>query len=288
MGYAHLMKKLASPARYFVAVVFAYFSSERAGLAAVAYDDASDPAYSGGWTNGSNGGYGFGPWVLAHPTPATAFGIGPSTENDDGLDDGTIGGLVGDGDIGTAFRLRGDAGIATAGRRFLSGPLGIGETFSIDFDNGWQNETTYSIRLYETDAFFAPANLSFSVTLQLGSAYEYTDIGSGFGWLPHGTEGVRFEFTLTGEIDYGTYTNYAYSATLTRRDGSSATLTGEVGSRPNYIEALHKIPHGGDPVREGFYINNLSIVPEPSSALLALIGLGLLGLCGRHRLNGSS
>lgn len=257
--------------------------SRSAHASFIAYDSASDPAYSAGWTNGSNGGYGFGPWVLAHPSLSNAFGLGASTANGDGLDDGIIGGLPSDGDIGSAFRLRGESATATAGRLFLSGALNTGETFSIYFDNGIQNETVYGIDLYETDSSFSPINLAFTVFLHLGSGYEYADIGSNFGVLPHGTEGIRLDFTLTGEVDYGSYTNYAYSASLTRLDGATASWTGEVGYRPNYVQVRHLIPVGGDPVAEAFYVNNMSIVPEPSAAVFLILGAGFVARYARKR-----
>ncbi|MCS6772209.1 MAG: PEP-CTERM sorting domain-containing protein [Kiritimatiellae bacterium] len=260
------------------------FIATSASASFIAFDSASDPAYSGGWTNGSNGGYGFGPWVLTHPFPSIAFGIGPSTENDDGVDDGVLWGLANDGDIGNAFRLRGVDQTATAGRRFLHGPLTVGQTFSIEFDNGWQNEALYAIRLYETDSSFNPINLSFEVFLQLSAFYER---GPGDTWLQHGTEGVRLDFTITGTVDYGSYTNYAYSATLTRRDGVASNVTGEVSYLPNYVQAANLVPFGGNPVREGFYINRMSIVPEPASVAFIALGAAVIGFARRknfHRM----
>ena len=49
-----------------------------------AADNAADPAYSGGWTNGSNGGTGFNPWTLTATSPSVdtnGFFTGSSTNN---------------------------------------------------------------------------------------------------------------------------------------------------------------------------------------------------------------
>ena len=250
----------------------------------IAFDSASDPAYGGGWTNGSNGGYGFGPWNLSHPSPSTTFGIGPSTANGDGLDDGVYNGVPSDGDIGIALRLQGTNFTATAGRLFSSGRLAIGQTFSIDFDNGdYGYETRYAIQLYQTDSSFNPVDLAFELFLHLGSFYGYLDTGFGTTTLiEYGTEGLRFSFSLTGEIDYGTATNYSYVASLVRADGVSTSWTGEVAYRPDYLQLEHSIPIGADATVNGFYVNNLSIVPEPSTLAILVCGAGCLWLRTRY------
>jgi hypothetical protein len=104
----------------------------------LAYDDASAPAYSGGWTHGSNGGYGFGPWTLMFNNAILT--IGDSATNGDGVDDGITYGSIGDGDIntaGVAWRFFPDYfGFAYAARPFTGGALNIGQPFSIDIDIG--------------------------------------------------------------------------------------------------------------------------------------------------------
>ena len=48
----------------FLAVLCLLFSLFSANAALPAFDTAADPAYDSGWTNGSNGGYGFAPWQI--------------------------------------------------------------------------------------------------------------------------------------------------------------------------------------------------------------------------------
>lgn len=99
-----------------------------------AYDDASDPAYAGGWTNGSNGGFGFAPWqLLTFGFGSGQFALQSSTSNGDGDSNS-------DGDIDTAgvsWGLLADSyTFALAARPFTGGPLQPGQSVAIDFDLG--------------------------------------------------------------------------------------------------------------------------------------------------------
>src|SRR5438045_3560663 len=81
-----------------------------------AADFATDPAYSGGWAAGQNGGFGFGAWSFngTDPTPA-----------------GTYQAMSFSSPIGTSWTLAthaNNSGLANAGRGIVGGLL-PGQTF---------------------------------------------------------------------------------------------------------------------------------------------------------------
>lgn len=244
----------------------------------LAADAAWDPAYAGGWTNGSNGGYGFAPWIFSPAASHANAGyyIGSSTSNGDGLDNGLVGGAAGDLDIDTgpffsvSWGLYGNNGAsATAVRPFTGGGLDPGQTFSIDFDNG-DVEAPGEIILAFMDVFFNPLfQVSFSGG---GSYYEYIDVaGVSTTAVAFGDEGLRFSMTMTGPTNY--------TASLVRRDGVSDTWSGDLTAAPGVFVAIHDKGAGTNSgVRFDFFINNMEIVPEPST--IALAALGVIGLAG--------
>ena len=99
-----------------------------------AFDNASDPAYTGGNFNGANGGTGFGPWVVspANNTSNALWFIASSTTN------GTnpSGGIDSTG--GKSWgSFANNSGTGTAVRAFSAGALVVGQTFTLDMDNGY-------------------------------------------------------------------------------------------------------------------------------------------------------
>ena len=102
----------------------------------IAADYATNSTYASGWTNGQNGGYGFGAWSFSgtDTTPAGQYqGIGSSSP------------------IGTAWTLStysGSTGLANAGRA-IPGGLQPGQTFEtvIQNPNTWQG--TYAYRGFD-------------------------------------------------------------------------------------------------------------------------------------------
>lgn len=102
--------------------------------AQIAADDASN--YSGGWTNGSNGGSGFGAWDLSTGGDATLSIANPA--------DSGISGMPAE-----SFRLTGSTGYATANRDF-SEPMSVGNIFRIQWGNNWDTngEGNKGVNLY--------------------------------------------------------------------------------------------------------------------------------------------
>jgi len=107
-----------------------------APAAQIAYDSAGDSAYNSGFTQGSDGGYGWGGgWSISSPMFAA---VGDSTTNGPGS-------LAGAGDInsprvpgGRAWGLNWN----NQASRPFAGALGVGQTFSVDYDNGFTGPVT--------------------------------------------------------------------------------------------------------------------------------------------------
>ena len=263
---------------------------------APAADNASSYAYNpGNWPNGSNGGFGFAPWVLSVSVGgAGGHFIWKSTANADGLDDGIVGGVAGDGDIDTTIGPSPDVptwppanvtvprswgmwnagGVTDAIRPFTGGPLAIGQTFSVDFDNGWVNTgQTVGIGLQNA----AGLNLWEVYFVGGGNVYVNNDAAGPVNTtVGYGDEGLHVDFTLTGPA--------AYTMTLTRRDGVNQTIAGGLMNPQgdqNIVQfrAFNSGGPGGDPYN--FYVNSLQIIPEPST--FGLVSLGLLGALALRR-----
>lgn len=103
----------------------------------IASDNASNGNYPGGiWTSGSNGGSGFGPWLISSGTDgiagvADAFIGDPAVSGLSGLANPSFG-LV-------AYSNPQNAVNFVTAARTLSSPLSIGSTFSIDWGIKWAN-----------------------------------------------------------------------------------------------------------------------------------------------------
>ncbi|MCS6772325.1 MAG: hypothetical protein NZ740_09930 [Kiritimatiellae bacterium] len=251
-----------------------------AHAANLAADDASDPAYSGGWGVGLNGGYGFGAWILVPPQPTNAmssshgFYIGSSTANADGWDDASINGLHGDLDIDTGASSPAAWGMyantflsAFAIRPFTGGPLSSGQTFSVDFDNGYiQSGGEVSLGFLDADS-----NFVFRVYFTGGLTNYYSQDYFGIldTGLDYGDEGLNLTVVMTSATNY--------LATITRRDSSAAVFGGSMSGLPVAFGAVNQ--NAGEGTRYDFFINSMSIVPEPS--VVSMIAIGLSGLAVR-------
>jgi hypothetical protein len=247
--------------------------------AQLASDNAADPAYSGGWTNGSNGGTGWGGgWILLANNSAGYY-IGSSTANNPSGD------LNHDGDINTPANATGSAwglffhgtGFADAVRPF-AGSLAIGQTFLISMDNGNTSQV----------AGFGLQNSSgdyvWKFFLSASAPGYVVDDGANdtlLSIIPT-REGLRISFTLTGQD--------SYSATITELanviggPGGSQTITGTLDN--NGDEAITQVQlfnsPGVSPANDVFF-NSMSIIPEPSCYWLTITALLSLLLVHRKR-----
>ncbi len=237
-------------------------------------DSADDPAYSGGWTNGSNGGSGFGPWTVGgiddnnDGTNNAGVFIGSSANNGDG-DTNSDGDIDSSGDAWGTFANTDDL---AQGVRSLSGTLSVGQTFSIDMDNGFvdgavgvglQNNTGRTL----WEFFFQGGQANYRVSDAAG----VNDTGIGFT-----DEGVSLDFTLT--------TATGYSLGIEDGNGNTDTVTGTLlnpaGGQDIAQVRVFNFNGGGGASNDAFF-NNMAVVPEPGT--MALFGIATAGLVALRR-----
>lgn len=246
--------------------------------ASVAVDQASN--YTA-WTNGSNGGSGFGAWQLTPSSNSNnaGFFLGNSANN----------GSVPSGNInsanGTAFGLYANSGqTASAVRPFTGGALAVGQTLSLQMDNGWiDNSRVVGFSLQTSgganvlEFYFRGGTANYIINVggvETTTAVAYTD------------GGLSLAFTLTSPT--------TYALDVTRLVNSQVfNLTGSFGS-PASIERLRlfNFSAGGGGAYDAFF-NHLRIgevpTPPPPDPVIplptaSLMGMALLaGLMGRRR-----
>jgi hypothetical protein len=227
-------------------------------VSAVSYfDSASDSAYADGWAIGDNGGTGFGAWS------GNATGGGGLYRGASGLNITPSWAIYAGGGSGNSYTVT----------RSFSSPLGIGETFTMDFgytgvaDGGEIGEI--GINLLSGGAF--RLGLKFiggqpKWLLNDGGSNFSTDIS----WAG-GTPGTTLKYSFTRGIDNSYSINLNHSGAGTY-DGNNYTASSGNMSIDS-VQIYSNAQGGGQNV--GF--NNFAIVPEPSSlSLLALSGLALL------------
>lgn len=93
--------------------------------AAVIADDTGDN-YGAGWTDGSNGGTGFGAWAITINGDSAAAIGDPATAGITGM-------------AINSFRMSGTTGYVDANRAFAA-PLNVGDTFSLQWGNNWDTD----------------------------------------------------------------------------------------------------------------------------------------------------
>ena len=237
------MKKLLIAAVASIALYSGAFAATNAS------DNASTANYPGGtWTTGSNGGTGFGNWTLTS-TPAGGFS------------GSYIGGTaIGDPTFGL-FSGGNAAATMTALRPFTGGGLTAGQSFGVTIGN--------------TVTIGNPGNIGLSLMSGGSARWTLKFVGGGANWLLN-----------DGGTDFSSGQAYAANSplalTFTYNGGSSYSYTFGTGSGNNFTAAadisnldgvqFFSVNQGGG---ENMGINNLSVVPEPSTyALLALSAAG--------------
>jgi hypothetical protein len=246
------MKKFLTAAVMSVAISSGAFAANNAS------DNASTANYPGGtWTTGSNGGTGFGNWTLTS-TPAG----------------GSAGSYIGGTAIGNPsfgiFSSGNNAATMTALRPFTGGGLTAGQSFGVTIGN--------------TLTIGNPGNIGLSLMSGGSARWTLKFVGGGTEWQLN-----------DGGSDFGAGQAYAantpLSLTFTYNGGSSYSYTFGTGSGNNFTAAadisnldgvqFFSVNQGGG---ENMGINNLSVVPEPSTyALLALSAVAFGGYVARRR-----
>jgi hypothetical protein len=225
-------------------------------------DQASDPAYDGGWNNGTDGGTAstFGAWLLTSEGANSGRFIGSSI---------TVGSPGADiNSAGESFGMFGHTGQASeAFRDFNGNALAVGQTFSFDMAVNFRNgQKGVDIRNSSDVAIF-----NFNIG-NLGGGDAYT---------------VQFAATGNGSIGntYSANTAFHLSFTQTSLTGGtwSITRSGGVtdldsGTYSGVIEnfKFYNDSTDGSASANNLFFNNLTVVPEPAAALLGSLGMLLL------------
>lgn len=231
-------------------------------FAQLAYDDASDVAYSGGFNDSSNGGYGFGAWTIV-ANQGTGFG-------------GAFIGNPGDASISgmgsTAFGLYanpGASGASVDAIRSFSTALSAGQTFSFQWGLNWDADGSGNkgFSLYS-----GGAGGTELININMGGSAAITINGNSM-FSNYGAQGFVLNFQM---LDANTLRVHGIG-----RDGSeSYDDTFDVtGATVDTFKFYASDLASGDERQP--YFNNLQVVPEPSTIVLGLVGV--VGLIAARR-----
>lgn len=250
------------PVRFYLAswVLVALLLGPLASWANAQSDNASQPAYSSGWTSGSNGGSGFGAWTLINGPANSGFFIGNSNNN------GSMGGPGINTGTGVAWGMYANTGsFAFATRPFLSN-LMVGDVFRVSMDNGFINSgAIVGFGLTDTSG-----QSRFNFQFQGGASnYQIIDAGGVITTtLPFTDGGLDATLTMTGANNY--------SLSVTRlADNSTYSTTGVLGGTANAAVGgfIAFNINAGSGSSNDAYFNKLGITPVPEPT-------GILAMCG--------
>jgi Carbohydrate esterase, sialic acid-specific acetylesterase len=238
----------------------------------IAADSAGDFAYSNPWPyqwiSGDNGGVGFGPWTLtAYNTGG--FYVGDSTQNGF-IPSGGINVLNTYNSLNLSWGLWANSSTGPAeifACRPFNSPLGVGQTFEIFVDTGWNDgvegfvlrsgNITTNKNVGERFEFLHTANNNYSI---FGAVYSNTAVG----WTDGG---VKVDFTLMS-MD-------TYSITISGLvSGASQTITGALqGISGSSIDSVALFDENINSASPNFdlYFNSMSIISEPRITSIQLL-----------------
>jgi len=259
----------------------ALMASHCSGQTILASDSASDPAYSGGWAAGQNGGTGFGAWSFngTDPTPA-----------------GTYQGISTSSSLGTSWALMANStssGLANAGRS-INGGLQAGQMFQtviqnpvnnngggytyrgfdILFTSGTDNnvggDNTSALRLSVFDFYNASMNWTINDATHTSSA-----LHTGLSGITTGASGMIVDLTLNSSTDY----------TLTLAPQSSPnspyySVSGTIASPIDYVDFrnYNTTSSGPTDTADNFNVGSMEIMAVPEPSVFSLCGVGIASL----------
>lgn len=247
-----------------VVLAAAAIASVTAQGAIVASDNGSN--YGSGWTNGSNGGFGFGAWSFA--TQGGGY-KGAYVGNPSNI------GVTGMGSSALALYANGGGNAGIFALRSFNNALGVGDSFSLDWGINWDSGTGQKSIILFTGSGFSTYALqvsnqgSASISVLAATSGLVSDIGFGYG-----TNAMTWTFTQT--------TATSVTVTANDRDGSgSYSQTFAVNGVLSGFGLFAGAFSDGNGNREPYY-NNFTINAVPAPGAAALVGLaGLVG--GRRR-----
>lgn len=233
--------------------------------AQIASDNAGN--YGGSWGNGSNGGYGFGAWVLDSGVDgggAAGHFIGdPASGGISGMDTSSFA-LYANPNADPNFNF------ATAGRTFNSA-LNVGETFSVDWGVNWDSNGSGNKGFSIFSGGIGGTEL---ININMGGSGTITVNGSDL-FLNYGTAAMTLGIQYLGDTSIRVFG--------TGRDGSEAydqTLVVNSGA-PDAVRFYATNLDSDTADNRQPYFNNLQVIPEPGT--LSLLGIGIVGLLGLLR-----
>jgi hypothetical protein len=238
-----------------------------AGATPIADDDASN--YAGAWTSGSNPGTGFLAWTISNnDNGVTLFAgsfIGTSTAGAGNIDVS-----------GVSLGLYANPAVAfVSADRAFAAALTTGQTFSfrlaLNYDNGNKGFNLFAGSQGEVFNFNVGSGGSVS------SANATLTPGVGAGYNDGGNDAVldvALTLSAPGTLGYtiSRTSSLGFQGTL-----FSGNVTGLTDAPSGFSFYVSGTSAGGAP-QNNLYINSLSVVPEPATALSLALGALACGL----------
>jgi hypothetical protein len=215
-----------------------------------AYDNGS--GYSGGWTNGANGGTGFGPWsnnITQGGGFAGAFLGNPGAA---GINTNTSTGGLPNPSFGLYANPNSSTAEVSANRSFSAGALVKGQTFSIKWAVNWDADGgNKGFNLYSG----GPAGTQLFNVNQGGFPGDITINGTNTS-IGYGTSAMTWKFTM---VD-----SNSVQVTATPRDGSTNVVFTRIVSVPSAPDSfrLYATKMGAGDQRQP-YFNEFLITTAP-------------------------
>jgi len=216
--------------------------------------------YSSGWTNGANGGTGFGAWTITTGIAGANNFAGNFIGNPS---NGGIGGMS--TQSFALFANPANSNNFVNAARSLDSALAIGDTFSFQWGVNWDSDGIGN------KGFNLLSGGTQIINLNMGGTDTITLNGNSTG-LSFGTNSFYIGITRT---DASTYTVFSSSARNNPSGGGFTTTINSSLAADNFTIYASALASGDN--RQPYY-NDFSVtaVPEPSTyALLALSAAGL-------------
>ncbi len=248
----------------FVTLAFVTFAAavltgnQPVGAASVASDNACNSPYNGtSWSNGQNGGAGFGAWSLFQTGGGTSsFFTASASDNGSGCSSG--GGI--NGSCGKSWgAFAGNGAIANARRAFTGSPsaLQTNQSFTFSIDNGYVNNSGGAVGVALENSsnntvwefLYVGGNSSGHYSINDGSGSNATSVS-------YLESGLVVVFTLTSST--------AYSIAITPIGGSTTTVTGTLqnpvgGQAISQFRFYNNEPLSGNGCNYNCFLNGISV-----------------------------